>query len=107
MISVPNDHYRPHNMARSAENGFQKAGNGYLKAGNGLVGHNFVSLDDIYPYPASKPDFSPSPFISPQNMARSVEMAFQTAGNGYLKAGNGLVGHNFVSVDDICPKPAS
>ena len=37
------------------------AGNWYLKAGNGLVGHNFVSLDDIYPYLASKYDFGPKP----------------------------------------------
>ena len=76
----------------------------YLKAGNRLVGHNFVSLDDIYPYQASKDDFSPG---QPQNMARSAETPFQTAGNGYQRAGNRLVGHNFVSLDDIYPYLAS
>ena len=88
-------------MARSAEIPFQTAGNGYLKAGNGLVGQNFVSLDDINPYQASKLDFSLPPLISAQNLARSAEIPFQTAGNGYLGAGNRLVGHNFVSLDDI------
>ena len=29
-----------------------------------------------------------------QNIARMLEIPFQAAGNGYLKAGNGLVGHN-------------
>ena len=58
MISVPNTHYRPHNMARSAENGFQKAGKRYLMAGNRLDGHNLVSFHNIYPYIASKHDFS-------------------------------------------------
>ena len=35
-----------------------------------------------------------------QNIVRSVEIPFQKAGNGYLKAGNGLVGHIFLSVDE-------
>ena len=78
-----------------------------LKVGNGLVGHNFVSLDDICPFPALKLDFSLPPLISAQNMARSAEIPFQTAGNGYLRAGNRLVGHNFVSLDDIYPFQAS
>ena len=48
-------------MARWAEMPFQMAGNGYLKAGKGLVGDNFVSLDDIYPYLASKYDLGAKP----------------------------------------------
>ena len=30
-----------------------------------------------------------------------LEIPFQMAGNRYLKAGNRLVGHNFVSIDDM------
>ena len=70
-------------------------------AGNRLVGINFTTNDDIYPYPALKYNFSP------QNMVFPLKKTFQRAGNRYLKAGNRLVGHNLVSYDDIYPYPAS
>ena len=57
--------------------------------------------NDIYPYLASKYNFSPENMIFPLNHL------FQKAGKRYLMAGNRLAGHNFVTYDDIYPYPAS
>jgi hypothetical protein len=76
----------------------RKDGNRYLMAGNRLVGINFTTNDDIYPYPALKYDLTPA---RPQNNICPEENLFLKAGNRFLKAGNRLVGHNFVTYDDM------